>query len=95
MFLNYLPTKWLRAFLGWLTSKEDKEQPEELKEVLPEEPIPKVPPPPIRKGTLEDIRAYTEEARKTIWILKKALNEHYQELGNLKDKIDRLIERQK
>ena len=35
------------------------------------------------------------EARKTIWILKKALNDHYQELGNLKDKIDRLIERQK
>ncbi|MBA7665250.1 hypothetical protein ES703_73320 [subsurface metagenome] len=87
----------LKAFWDWLRGKTDKEQIKELKEALPEKPpiIKELPPPPIRKGTLQDIRAYTEEARKTIWILKKALNDHYQELGNLKDKIDRLIERQK
>ena len=88
---------WLKFLWSWLTDKKSKEQSEELKETLPEEPpiIKKPPPPPIRKGTLEDIRAYTEEARKTIWILKKALNDHYQELGNIKDKIDRVIERMK
>ena len=87
----------LKAFWDWLRGKTDKEQIKELKETLSDEPpiIKEPPPPPIRKGTLQDIRAYTEEARKTIWILKKALNDHYQELGNLKDKIDRLIERQK
>jgi len=86
---------WLKALLNWLTGKNDKKQLEELKEALPEEPILKEPPPPIRKGSLEDIKAYTDEARKTIWILKKALNDHYQELGNIKSKIDRLIERMK
>jgi len=86
---------WFKSLWKWFTGKNDKEQIEELKEILPEEPILKVPPPPIRKGTLEDIRAFTDEARKTIWILKKALNDHYVELGNLKDKINRLIERQK
>ncbi len=89
----------LKAFWDWLRGKVDREQQarrlEKLKEALPEKPILKAPPPPIRKGTLEDIRAYTEEARKTIWILKKALNDHYVELGNLKDKIDGLIEGQK
>lgn len=87
----------LKAFWNWLRGKTNKEQVKELKEILSDEPpiIKEPPPPPIRKGSLEDIRAYTEEARKTIWILKKALNDHYQELGNLKDKIDTLIERQK
>lgn len=85
----------LKALWDWLRGKTDREQLEELKEALPEKPVLKAPPPPIRKGSLEDIRAYTVEARKTIWILKKALNDHYQELGNLKDKIDGLIERQK
>lgn len=91
----------LKALWDWLRGKTDKEQQarrlEKLKETLSDEPpiIKEPPPPPIRKGSLQDIRAYTEEARKTIWILKKALNDHYQELGNLKDKIDRLIERQR
>lgn len=88
--LNCFKSLW-----NWFTGKNDKKQLEELKEALPEEPILKEPPPPIKKGSLEDIRDFTEEARKTVWILKKALNSHYVELGNLKDKIERFLERQK
>jgi len=91
----------LKALWDWLRGKADEEQQarrlEKLKEALPSKPpiIKEPPPPPIRKGSLEDIRAFTDEARKTIWILKKALNDHYQELGNLKDKIGRFLEKQK
>lgn len=102
MFLNYLPTKWLRAFLGWFVSKKGKEKPEELKEILPEEPILKPPPPPIRKGSLEDIRDFCDEMRKDLLIRKrldelhkKTDNRLYVEFGNLKDKIGRFLEKQK
>ena len=58
----------LIAFWDWLRGRANKEQLEELKEALPEKPILKAPlPPPIRKGTLEDIRDYCEvEMKKAI-----------------------------
>ena len=109
MWLNYLPTKWLRAFLGWFTGKNDKEQVKELKESITEEPVLKEPAPPIRKGSLEDIRDYCNEMRKTLrtykgtcekmcetaWTHKKTIDEMYVEVGNLRDKIERYLEGRK
>lgn len=98
---------WLKALLNWLTAKNDKKQLEELKEVLPEKPILKAPPPPpIRKGSLEDIRDFCDEVRKTLriykqtcdkiakflWTYKKIVDDLYVEMGNLKDKIERFLE---
>lgn len=98
------------AFWDWLRSKADKEQQarrlEKLKEALPEKPILKAPPPPaIKKGTLEDIRDYCEEVRKTLriykqtcdkiakflWTYKKVVDDLYVEMSNLKNKIERFL----
>lgn len=107
MWLNYLPVKWLKAFLDWLSGKNDKKQLEELKEVLPEKPVLEAPPPPvIKKGTLEDIRDYCEEVRGTLhiykqtcdkiarflWTYKKIVDDLYVEMGNLKGKIEKFLE---
>lgn len=105
MFLNYLPRKWLKSLWAWLTDKKGKEQSEEVKEVLSKEPILKEPPPPIRKGSLEDIRDFCDEIRKDLSIRKrldgktlqvdelrkKTDNRLYVEIGNLKDKIERFL----
>ena len=97
----------LIAFWDWLRGRANKEQLEELKEALPEKPILKAPlPPPIRKGTLEDIRDYCEEVRKTLriykqtcdkiagflWTYKKIVDDLYVEMGNLKKKIETFLE---
>ena len=95
MWLNYLPIKWLRAFLGWFTGENDKEQVKELKETIPEEPVPTEPAPPIRKGSLEDIEAYCEEIKGTAWIYKKSGDRLYVEVNNLIQKIERFLERRK
>ena len=92
----------LKAFWDWLRGKADKEQLEELKEALPEKPILKEPPPPIRKGSLEDIRDFCDEMRKDLLIRKrldelhkKTDNRLYVEFGNLRVKIERFLKRQK
>ena len=100
----------LKAFWDWLRGKADREQIEELKEALPEKPILKAPPPPpIKKGTLEDIRDYCEEVRKTLriykqtcdkitrflWTYKKIVDDLYVEWDNLKKKIERFLETEK
>ena len=109
MWLNYLPTKWLKDFLDRLTDKKGKEQSEEVKEVLSREPILKAPPPPIRKGSLEDIRDFCDQIRKDLSIRKrldgktlevdelrkKTDNRLYVEIGNLKAKIERFLEDKK
>ncbi len=97
----------LKAFWDWFRGKADKEQIKELKEVLPEKPVLKAPSPPvIKKGTLEDIRDYCEEVRKTLriykqtcdkiggflWTYKKIVDDLYVEMGNLKDKIVKYLE---
>jgi len=100
----------LKSFLNWFTGKNDTEQLEKLKEAIPEEPLrAPEPPPPIRKGSLEDIRDYCDEMRKDLTI-RKRLDERqkeiddlrkktddrlYVEVGNLKSKIERFIEGQK
>jgi len=87
---------WFKSFWNWLTAKNDKKQLEELKEILPEKPILKAPPPPpIKKGSLKDISNFCDEIRKDLWIKKKTDDRLYVEMGNLKDKIKRFIERQK
>lgn len=59
--------------------------------------------------TFQDVRAFCNEIRKTLtiykksceqmrdtsWIHKKSIDSLYQEMGNLSDKIDRLIKSQK
>lgn len=100
----------LKAFWDWLRGKADKEQIKELKEAIPSEPpIVKEPPPPIKKGSLEDIRDYCEEVRKTLriykqtcdkianflWTYKKIVDDLYVEMGNLKGKIERFLEDKK
>lgn len=102
MWLNYLPTKWLRAFLGWFTGKNDKEQVKELKESITEEPVLKEPAPPIKKGSLEDIAEFCNEIRKDLRIRKRLDELHkknddrlYVEIGNLRDKIERFLEGRK
>ena len=95
----------LKAFWDWFRGKTDKEQLEELKEILPKEPpIIKGPPPPpvVKKGTLEDIRDFCDEMRKDLRIRKrldelhkKTDNRLYVEFGNLKNKIERFLKGQK
>ena len=99
MWLNYLPTKWLKSFLGWFRSERDEE---ETKESIPEEPVPTEPAPPIRKGSLEDIAQFCDEIRKDLRIRKRLDELHkknddrlYVEVGNLRDKIERFLQRQK
>ncbi|MBA7491888.1 hypothetical protein ES702_02436 [subsurface metagenome] len=90
---------WLKTFFNWFTGKKNKEQLEELKEILPEEPILKAPPPPpIKKGSLEDIRDFCDEMRKDLRIRKRLDELHkktddrlYVEFGNLKNKIERFL----
>jgi hypothetical protein len=105
MWLNYLSVNWLRIFQGWLIGKKHKEELEELKSAISEDPILTEPPPPVKKGSLEDIREYCEEMRRTLKIFKKAAEDYelmkrrademYVEWGNLKDKVERFIERLK
>ena len=86
----------LKALWDWLASKKHGD-------TLPEKPILKAPPPPpIRKGTLEDIRDFCEEVRKTLriykrtcdkiatflWTYKKIVDDLYVEVSNLKSKIE-------
>ena len=92
---------WFKSVWVWLTRKNDKKQLEEPKEVLPEKPILKAPP-PIRKGSLEDIRDFCDEIRKDLSIRKrldelrkKTDDRLYVEMGNIKDKIKRFLESQK
>lgn len=84
-----------KSLWNWFTGKNDKKQLEELKETLPDEPISKEPPPPIKKGSLEDIRDFCDEVRKDLWIKKKTDDRLYVEFGNLKDKIEQLLEGKK
>lgn len=106
----------IRKLLDWFTGKNDKEQVKELKEVLPEDPPPKLQIRTVQDvkaltqiRTFREVRAFCEEVRKTLtiykksweekgdalWIHKKAIDDLYVEMGNLSDKIDRLIESQK
>jgi len=94
----------LKALWDWLTGKKAKEQPEGLKEALPEKPpiIKEPPPPPIRKGSLEDIRDFCDEMRKDLKIRKRLDELHkktddrlYVQFGNLKNKIERFLKGQK
>ena len=80
----------IRKFLNWFTGKKHGD-------TLPEKPVLKVspPPPPIRKGSLEDVRDFCDEVRKDLWIKKKTDDRLYVEMGNLSDKIDRFIGSQK
>ena len=108
MWLNYLPAKWLKSLWGWSTGKNNAQQLEKLKETIPSEPpiIKEPPPPPIRKGSLEDIRDFCDELRKTLRIhkkfaekfcesssyYKKTVDDLYVEVGNLRDRIVRFME---
>lgn len=108
--------KLLKRLWNWFTGKKGKEDVEKLvdllhKEALSEKPVLKAPPPPpvIKKGTLEDIRDYCEEVRKTLriykqtcdkigtflWTYKKIVDALYVEVGNLKSKIVTYLEAEK
>lgn len=101
MWLNYLPAKWLKSLWNWFIGKNDTGQLEKLKEVLPSESpiIKESPPPPIKKGSLEDIRDFCDEIRKDLRIRKRLDELHkknddrlYVEVGNLRDRIVRYME---
>ncbi len=91
-----------KSLWNWFTGKNDKKQVEELKKAIPSEPILEAPPPPIKKGSLEDIRDFCDEMRKDLLIRKRLDELHkktddrlYVEWGNLKAKIERFLQRQK
>ena len=86
----------LKALWDCLRGKAGKEQPEKPGDSLPEKPVLKAPlPPPIRKGSLEDIRDFCDEVRKDLKIRKKTDDRLYVEIGNIKSKIERFLERHK
>lgn len=63
----------------------------EQKQITPEE----TPRPPVKKGSLGNIRDFCDEVRKDLWIRKKTDDRLYVEMGNLKDKIEKFIESQR
>ena len=98
--------KLFDSLFAWFTRKTRTERANELKQAIPEEPVLKAPPPPIRKGSLEDIRDFCDEMRKDLKIRKRADemdkkaaeirkqadNRLYVEFGNLRDKIKKFLE---
>lgn len=74
---------WLKMFFDWLLRKKVKVQPAEMG----------APAPPTKKGSLKDISNFCDEMRKDLWIKKKTDDRLYVEMGSLKDKIERFLQR--